>query len=171
MTEYLRPTVLLVDDEPAILRLHREFLDEVDCDVLLAERGSRALEILASTDVQVLVSDHIMPGMRGAELLAEVRRGHPAVTTIMLTGHASLRAALSAINAGGVHRLLTKPCGPEVFIEAVTSALRYNRLLTAARSLADKEVRREQVLQELEAMHPGITQVKRTASGVIDLTP
>ena len=59
--------------------------------------------------VDVVLSDHLMPGMTGLQLLREVRRLKPYAGRIMLTGHADLETAMGAIRQGDIDRFLTKP--------------------------------------------------------------
>src|SRR4051812_5630356 len=110
--------VLCVDDEPNVLEgltrvLHRK------CILLTATSGREAMTILAgSAPIHVIVSDMRMPEMNGAKLLAECRRCSPDTVRLLLTGHADMQAAISAVNEGQVFRFLTKPCPAREFIEA-----------------------------------------------------
>ena len=81
-------TILFVDDEPNILRGLRRLLHPLNRQWIMhfAESGAQALEIMAEHDIQALVTDMRMPGMNGYELLQEVRRRHPQVIRIVLTG-------------------------------------------------------------------------------------
>ncbi len=62
--------------------------------------------------IDVVISDHLMPGMTGLEFLSLVRDRYPHAIRIMLTGHADTSTALKAINEGEIYRFLTKPCDP-----------------------------------------------------------
>lgn len=81
-------TILFVDDEPNILRGLRRMLHPLkrQWTMHFAEGGAQALEIMATGDIQVLVTDLRMPGMGGYELLKEVCRRHPQIIRIVLTG-------------------------------------------------------------------------------------
>lgn len=83
-----KKTIVFVDDEPNILNGLRRMLYPLqkDWDMVFAEGGAKALEILAQTDVSILVSDMRMPGMNGFELLQTVRKRFPNVIRVMLTG-------------------------------------------------------------------------------------
>ena len=90
--------VLLVDDEANILNaLTRLFLDR-DVRVLRAGNGEEALGIVRREPVAVVVSDNLMPGMRGVELLSRVRDLSPDTVRVLLTGYADLPTAIEAIN-------------------------------------------------------------------------
>ncbi|MBM9616418.1 HDOD domain-containing protein [Desulfobulbus rhabdoformis] len=81
-------TILFVDDEPNILRGLRRMLHPLkkQWNMHFAEGGVEALEIMATHDIQALVTDMRMPGMNGYELLQEVRKRHPQIIRIVLTG-------------------------------------------------------------------------------------
>jgi len=101
--------VLFLDDESGTLdALRRLFIDD-DVVVLTSTHGTDALKKLEKDDISVLVSDNLMPGMRGIEFLQRARRLSPDTVRIMLTGHADLEAAVDAINKGEVYRFITKP--------------------------------------------------------------
>ena len=83
-----KKTIVFVDDEPNILNGLRRMLYPLqkDWNMLFVEGGAKALEILAQSDVNVVVSDMRMPGMNGFELLQTVRKRFPNVIRVMLTG-------------------------------------------------------------------------------------
>ena len=90
--------ILFVDDEPAVLDgykrlLHREF------EVSTAVGGELGLSrISAEGPFSVVISDMRMPGMSGAQFLAEVRQRAPDTTRMLLTGYTDLNAAMEAVN-------------------------------------------------------------------------
>src|ERR1017187_3607368 len=102
--------LLFVDDEPRVLqglqRQLRVMRDQWQMDFV--ESGPKALEFLATTPVDVLVTDMIMPGMDGAQLLTEVMKRHPDTVRLVLSGHADREAVLRLV--GPVHQYLSKPC-------------------------------------------------------------
>ncbi|MFZ4441430.1 MAG: PAS domain S-box protein, partial [Syntrophales bacterium] len=102
-------TILLVDDDPHILAALNYCLRNTAYEVLTADGGIQALEIMETTKIKVIVSDEQMEGMSGSELLAEVRQRSPHTLRILLTGHATLEMAMRAVNEGGVYRFFTKP--------------------------------------------------------------
>lgn len=135
-------TVMLVDDDPKLLAALRRALHFEPYDLLLAETTSAALWLLATRPIDVLVSDQCMPGMSGTAFLAKVRAEHPHVISIMLTGHADLSTAISAINAGEVYRFFTKPCDAGSLAMAIRHALQQKALIRQARRLLET-VRRQ----------------------------
>ncbi len=102
-------TVLFVDDETSILRTLKRVLHREPMNVLIASKADEALEHLRANDVQLIVSDHQMPGMSGVDLLAKVRKLYPDIIRMMLTGFTEMNVAVEAINRGEIFRLITKP--------------------------------------------------------------
>lgn len=115
-------TVLFVDDEPHVTANFRIMFRRAPFKVLVANSGAQALELLAASSVDVVVSDEQMPDMAGSELLAEVRKLYPETVRIILTGEASLDAAISAINKAGIFRFLRKPCGADELLACLKEA-------------------------------------------------
>jgi two-component system sensor histidine kinase/response regulator len=115
--------VLLVDDEPQNLMVLRGFLDdEVRWQVHQATSGAEALEIAGKVPLDVVVTDQRMPGMTGVDLLEELRRRHPDVAGIVLTGYADMQALESAINRANAFRFLRKPWEPADILQAIEQA-------------------------------------------------
>lgn len=122
----MKKRILFVDDEPSVLqglqRMLRLLHDE--WEMTFAGSGAEALDLLTQSPFDVIVSDMRMPGMDGAELLAFVCRHYPDTGRIALTGHATLKAAVRAINEGEISRFLLKPCNEADLTLAVEHALR-----------------------------------------------
>lgn len=101
--------ILIVDDEPHVLKaLERTLMDE-DCEVMTTTSGEEALELARRYRFKVIISDERMPGMFGSELLATICLRQPEVVKMLLTGYASVEAAIRAVNQGEVCRFLVKP--------------------------------------------------------------
>lgn len=144
--------VLLVDDEANILNaLARLFLDR-DVRVLRAETGEEALGIVRREPVAVVVSDNLMPGMRGVELLSRVRDLSPDTVRVLLTGYADLSTAIEAINRGEVFRFHVKPWVDEEIVRTVEEGVRRYQLV---RSLRDgDEATLRSIAQTIELKDP-----------------
>jgi len=119
----MKPTVLCVDDEPNILAALRRMLSLNNFKVLTADSGKTALELLASTPVDVVISDMHMPEMNGAALLAAVKEQHPDSMRILLTGNADTSSAIAAVNQGGIYRYLTKPWVDAELVATIEASL------------------------------------------------
>lgn len=115
--------VLFLDDEPGILHaLTRLFVDD-HLVVLASTCGPDALEKLGKNDVSVFVSDNLMPGMKGVEVLHLAKDLSPDTVRIMLTGHADVEVAVDAINRGEVYRFITKPWDDDEMRETVLHSI------------------------------------------------
>lgn len=87
--------------------------------------------------IDVVVCDVQMPGMSGPELLARIAEEYPDTVRMVMTGHASVDAAISAINDGGVFRFLEKPCSSEEIKAEILDALCERAKHHATRKMID----------------------------------
>ncbi len=126
--------VLFVDDEESILHAIRRLFDESPFALRTAGSGEDALEILKREKVAVVVSDHLMPGMNGVELLARAAMAAPETVRVLMTAYADLNTAINAINQCEIFRFLTKPWENERLQQVVTEALDRHRLVRTLRS-------------------------------------
>ena len=156
----MHPTVLIVDDEPLVLSVIKDILAKGPYEVFGARSASEALELMAHQEIDVVISDERMPGIPGSEFLAIVKKRYPNTMRMILTGHASVEAAIKAINEGEIYRFLTKPCNSEQLHAAVKDAL-------AHREKGNYTQRSYSLLASLEKQAPGITRVKRDEDGAI----
>ncbi len=162
-------TMLIVDDEPNVIAALKRALFSEDLNILTANGGSEALELLVRFPVHVVLSDEKMPGMSGSEFLAEVKQRYPYTVRMMLTGQASIDAAMRAINEGEIYRFFTKPWDDLHLVLAIRSAFE-KYYLEAENRLLLQTVRRQAVeLKLLEKQFPGIGEVKRDEKGMIVL--
>ncbi|HEX8988096.1 MAG TPA: EAL domain-containing protein [Rhodocyclaceae bacterium] len=102
-------TLLVVDDEENLLHAIHRLLRGEGYRVLMAESGQRALDLLATNHVDVILSDQRMPGMTGTELLQKVRAMYPDVVRIILSGYSEASTITEAINKGEIYKYVTKP--------------------------------------------------------------
>jgi len=106
MTPEMACKVLLVDDEVEFLQTVTKRLERRKLDVTAAHSGEEALQRLAETCADVVVLDVKMPGLDGIETLRRIKSGHPLVEVIMLTGHASVEAAIEGMELGAFDYLM-----------------------------------------------------------------
>ena len=100
--------ILIVDDEPANLRL-LERLFRRDYQIISAASGLEALELLKLHNIALIISDQRMPGMTGIEFLKQAAEMRPATVRIILTGYTDVNALVEAINSGVIYKYATKP--------------------------------------------------------------
>ena len=91
-----------------------------DWSMTFVESGTKALQSLEAGLFHVVVSDMRMPGMNGAQLLAEIQKRHPDTVRLILSGHADKDLILQCI--GTAHQFLLKPCDPETIRNAIARA-------------------------------------------------
>jgi len=151
--------VIFVDDEPNVLHALRRVLRRVagDWTVSFVGSGSEAPAAIEREPFDVVVSDCMMPGMDGGELVERVRRLRPGVVRILLTGNAPVATMMRAESVA--HRLLAKPCPPERIHAAVESAV------AALESLPDP------TLRELVAGTPMLPTCEAIAARLAAATP
>jgi CheY-like chemotaxis protein len=133
-----RPRVLCVDDD-AFMRniLARSIGDEYE--VLTSNSGAEALQLIETSDpIEVVVSDHRMPGLSGAQFLQAVRDKHPLMVRILLTGETDLAEAVAAMNQAALFRFLLKPGTRTVLLETLQAAVAQYQLQVGERELLQK---------------------------------
>ncbi len=101
--------ILLVDDEPNILRALKRIFHQENYIIETASNGQEALEVLEQHPCQVLISDFQMPVMNGGELMRRTKKLYPDMIRIMLTGHADADAVMAAVKEGAVYKFILKP--------------------------------------------------------------
>ena len=103
-------TVLIVDDEEMVLTTLRSFLAlETSYEVVTFTSPHEALDYLPGNDVDLVLSDFMMPEMDGVSFLAKVREVKPEIPRILLTGYADKENAIRAINEVGLYQYIQKP--------------------------------------------------------------
>jgi DNA-binding NtrC family response regulator len=130
--------VLIVDDEPAVLFMLREALEERGHEVTSAENGAIAAALAEQGklhDVELVLTDYAMPGLDGLELLGRLRRDDPERPVVLLTARGSERLAVRALKEGAFD-YLPKPFELDEFDAVVARALETGSLRREARRSA-----------------------------------
>jgi DNA-binding NtrC family response regulator len=152
-------TLLIVDDEPAIVKALQRIVRDEGYRVLTALDGEEALRLVASESVDVVLADMDMPGMTGLDLMVRLRLNHPSAVRLLLTGRGTLAAAVGAINDGEVYRFMTKPWDIDELREVLRQAASRAMKNRSDVQMSDSAGERTSRLAALEREHPGITQV------------
>jgi two-component system OmpR family response regulator len=118
--------ILIVDDELDFLETIIKRLKARNIDVTGVESGYQALEVLESRNPDVIILDVKMPGMDGIETLREIKKKHPLMEVIMLTGHASVESGIQGMQLGAFDYVM-KPVALDELLEKVRQA--YERKL------------------------------------------
>jgi len=102
--------IIIVDDEEMVLTSLKSFLNlESNYEVRTFTSGDEALKFIKSNDIDLVISDYLMPEMDGISFLAKVREIKPEVPRIILTGYADKENAIKAINDVGLFQYIEKP--------------------------------------------------------------
>ncbi len=171
--------ILFVDDEPNVLhgleRMLRRLRQEWHME--FAEGGSKALNCLANSPFDVVMTDMRMPGMDGAELLDEVMNLYPATVRIILSGQCDRQSVLKCVRPA--HQFLTKPCPSEVIKSTVAQACdscdrmvddRQKPLLSRVTSLSSDPSVYADLVSELASPHASIRVVAELMSQDIGMS-
>jgi len=153
-----RQVIICVDDEKTVLRSLKAELQEAvgnDYTIEIAESGEEALELIEELledgdEVLLIIGDHIMPDMKGDELLKQAHIIVPKSIKIMLTGQADIGAIANAINSANLYRYITKPWQSEDLKLTVREAL--NSYLQAQR-VVQQNAKLQQMNQELAELN------------------
>ncbi len=172
-------TLLFVDDETHVLqglqRQLRPMRHEWDMNFVVG--GNAALDFMATRPVDIIVSDMMMPGMDGAQLLSEVVKRHPQTVRIVLSGHAARETVLRLV--GPAHQYLSKPCEPDELRRAIARALgmrellgneRLKELTTRIKNLPTLTAMQNQLAEELRQDSPSVERVGGIISRDIGMT-
>lgn len=122
-----RPTVMLVDDDPMLLRGMERILRAANYDVILCRDGSEALMVLGRNNLDAIVTDVAMPGFGGVDLLRAVRERDSDVPVVMATGSPSIHSAAAAVEHGAF-KYLMKPLTASELETTIEKAVKLYRL-------------------------------------------
>ena len=122
-TDIFRPKIVFVDDEASVLKsLNRIFYD-TDYDIHTFDTAETALERIAALEPDIVVSDQMMPGMKGLEFLERAYELSPISNFVMLTAFPEYNLVTNALNEGNICRFLTKPWMADEFRSLVEQIL------------------------------------------------
>lgn len=176
-------TILLLDDEPAIVSAMRRVITRIPaswlaqpCEISGFNDPNEALRSLEETDYDVVISDLRMPGMGGLEFLSHAQQLQPDAMRIIISGHGDFSVVLAALNETQVFRFVPKPWNDKELQLALVQALLTRDLHRENEQLADRVragagawTHETASMRKLEAECPGITHVARDDSGAICL--
>ena len=148
------PRLLLVDDDPSLLRLLTLRLEGEGYQVINADSAETALALLAKQSVDVVLSDLRMPGLDGMSLFDEIAKRYKGLPVILMTAHGSIPEAVAATQRG-VFGFLTKPLNPAELREVLQRALN--------QSLPEQEQWREAIITRSPLMQNVLEQAYRVA--------
>jgi len=140
--------ILLVDDEPNVLSALRRVFRQENYELVTCEDPQQALTLLDGDAFHLIISDYMMPGMNGGELLKQARALCPDTIRIMMTGHADVNAVIGAMKSGAVYKFILKPWDDDDLRVTVALALEQHALIQKNNSLKrDNQVKAREIEQ------------------------
>ena len=122
--------ILFVDDERQIRKAIKRLFINTNYELLLAESGQEALEILETEEVDMIISDMLMPGMTGDKLLEKVMKSHPSIIRVALSGYTDKGVVLSVLDKNLAKVYLFKPWDNNELLNTIEGLFEFEKLLT-----------------------------------------
>jgi two-component system phosphate regulon sensor histidine kinase PhoR len=141
-----QPKILVIDDERRIREGCFKILNKENCLVDMAESGETGLTMIAEKHYDIILTDLMMPGIGGMEVLAKVREQHPDTVGIVITGFATLEHSIEAMKKGAFD-FIPKPFTPDQVRVVVSKAVKMTRTL---QDIATERTRLKTILNYLE---------------------
>ena len=161
--------ILVVDDDPVVLELLAKVLQDAGHQVTAAESGSRGLDIFRADPRDVVVTDLLMPGVSGLDVLQSIKQVSPGTEVIVVTAFASLDNAIQALRHGA-YDFISKPLDDLGVLERVVErALEKRRLTGENRLLVDSLQTRNLELKETVSRLAAVNDIGRATTGLFDL--
>jgi putative nucleotidyltransferase with HDIG domain len=168
MNETIKKRILFVDDEPMILHGLQRSLRKMrnEWKMVFASGGKEALKILDTNPMDVVVTDLKMPEMDGTRLLSEIKKHHPHVVRIILSGHVKHDMTLQSVQIA--HQCLAKPCDAEILkltltkifaLKAILSDDAIKKIVSQIESLPSMPNIYTAIIDEMQSEDPSIKKV------------
>ncbi len=169
--ETQKPTILIVDDEPAIVSsIIRSLEDEYNC--LGAANALEARQVFAANRIVCVLSDQRMPGEPGSEFLAWVKETYPETIRILITGYSDFESVVAAVNKGQIYHFLHKPWEPIHLEMVIRQAVQMHDLSAENQRLqSELKVRNQQLERENIQLKAETIQSTSAFKDLIGLSP
>jgi len=138
------PSILIVDDEPSIIKSLTGLLADEGFEVMTASTGYEGLKIIDKESPDLVLLDIWMPGIDGIETLKQIKKGNPYLQVIIITGHGNIETAVKATKLGA-YDLIEKPLSIDKIIVAINNALNFRRLEEENRYLRKKTIEKHAI--------------------------
>ncbi len=150
------PSILIVDDEPTILRSLGGLLSDEGFEVLTASNGYEALKIIDVESPDLVLLDIWMPGIDGIETLKEIKKNNDFIQVVIITGHGTIETAVNATKLGA-YDFIEKPLSIDKVIVTINNALKFRRIEEENKYLRKKTLEKH----SLTGASPQILDLKR----------
>ena len=138
------PSILIVDDEPTILKSLIGILSDEGFEVSTAQNGYEALKIIDAESPDLVLLDIWMPGIDGIETLKQIKKDNPFIQVIIITGHGTIETAVQATKLGAFD-LIEKPLSIDRIILGINNALNFRRLEEENKYLRKKTIEKHSI--------------------------
>jgi two-component system nitrogen regulation response regulator NtrX len=138
------PTILIVDDEPSIIKSLSGILTDEGFDILTALNGYEALKTIDRESPDIVLLDIWMQGIDGIETLKEIKKKKPQIPVIMITGHGSIETAVNATKIGAFD-FFEKPLSIDKVILGINNALNFRKLEEENQYLKSKAIQKNSI--------------------------
>jgi two-component system, probable response regulator PhcQ len=158
--------VLAVDDETSMLSALQRELNNDSINLSLMCDPLAALDRVSQEEFDIVIADYRMPLVSGVQLLKEVRQYFPRTVRMIISGHTDMDALTAMINEAMIYRYISKPWNAHQLRTVINEAGELRRelqleadALNKLRTEQDSNYRRTKMIEELESIEPGITEV------------
>ena len=160
--------ILVVDDEPNIRRVLEAVLTKEGHKVLTAENGRKGMEVLQkNSDVDVLISDLIMPDINGVELLSAAKEMNSGISVLMITAHGTIKSAVDAMKLGALD-YIPKPFDLDEIKITVKNALERRGMNQEVRPASPKHAKKISKVDNIVGGSPAMQEVLEMIDRVKD---
>ena len=147
-----KASVLIVDDEEMVITSVRAYLQlETDYEILGFTEPEQAIKHMEKNQVDIAVSDYLMPRISGIQFLGRAKQLQPEASRVLLTGHADKQSAIQAINEVGLYQYVEKPWENAQLLLIIQNGIERAKLL---RELREK-------VSELDTAHSSLKNVQK----------
>ena len=155
--------ILVVEDDAEMRQLLVDELELAGCSVLGAADATEALALLPREEIDAVVTDLMMPGMKGSELLTRIRALDPTIPVVIMTAFGSVESAVDAMRSGAYH-YVTKPFRMEQLLATLGAALDERRIRIAAQVSPELEAAASEIVAESPPMKRLVALIGRAAA-------
>jgi two-component system nitrogen regulation response regulator NtrX len=150
------PTIMIIDDEPTILKSLGGLLADEGFEVITASNGYEGLKLIEEKSPDLVLLDIWMPGIDGIETLKEIKKSQPSLQVIIITGHGNIETAVKATKLGAFD-LIEKPLSIDKIIVDINNALNFRRLEEENRFLRKKTLEKHAI----NGRSPAVAELKK----------